>query len=37
MIPAFSKSEIMRVFGTAADKIHVVPPGIDVPACERNE
>lgn len=34
-ISAFSKSEIMRVFGTAADKIHVVPPGIDVPACER--
>ncbi|MFN7981067.1 MAG: glycosyltransferase family 1 protein [Vicinamibacterales bacterium] len=32
-ISAFSKSEIMRLFGTPASNIHVVPPGIDAPAC----
>jgi glycosyltransferase involved in cell wall biosynthesis len=30
-ISAFSKSEIVRLFGTSASRIHVVPPGIDVP------
>jgi len=30
-ISAFSKAEIMRLFGTAESNIHVVPPGIDAP------
>lgn len=33
-ISAFSKTEIIRVFGTPESKVHVVPPGIDAPACE---
>lgn len=30
-ISAFSKSEITRLFGTPAEHVHVVPPGIDAP------
>ena len=30
-ISEFSKAEIVRLFGTSASRIHVVPPGIDSP------